>query len=104
MEIKSYLPFFLIIIIIFWLPNKLWSVFFLTFPIPFCPAEEEPLKTTYGCEGRTLTVECPQGFVIRIQRANYGRLSLHPCSDDGDPEGWELDCLSTKALPTVMEL
>lgn len=30
-----------------------------------------------------MDVSCPDSYVIHIQNANYGRMSLHICNDEG---------------------
>jgi len=37
-------------------------------------------RTKYGCEGSSLELECEEGAVISLVRANYGRFSLSICN------------------------
>lgn len=54
-------------------------------------------ETAYACEGKTLTIECEQGNLINLIRANYGRFSITICNDHGNVD-WSVNCMSAKSL------
>lgn len=54
-------------------------------------------ETAYACEGKTLKIECKDGEVIHLIRANYGRFSITICNDHGNTE-WSVNCMSNKSL------
>jgi len=53
----------------------------------------------YGCEGTTLQLSCPQGELLQVVRANYGRFSLEVCNSSGNTS-WSFNCIQhqTKAI------
>ncbi|XP_077288150.1 latrophilin Cirl-like [Arctopsyche grandis] len=60
-------------------------------------AELPRYETAYACEGKTLKIECKDGEVIQLIRANYGRFSITICNDHGNTE-WSVNCMSNKSL------
>ncbi|GLV46319.1 Calcium-independent receptor for alpha-latrotoxin [Carabus blaptoides fortunei] len=54
-------------------------------------------ETAYACEGKTLKIECKEGELIRLIRANYGRFSITICNDHGNTD-WSVNCMSPKSL------
>ncbi|KAF5286236.1 hypothetical protein FQR65_LT02248 [Abscondita terminalis] len=54
-------------------------------------------ETAYACEGKTLKIECKDGELIRLIRANYGRFSITICNDHGNTD-WSVNCMSPKSL------
>ncbi|XP_012941593.2 uncharacterized protein LOC101864702 [Aplysia californica] len=65
-------------------------------------ADAKP-RTAYACENEALTLECEEGRVIRIQRANYGRFAIDVCNKYGETEGWSVQCFSPKSKDTISE-
>ncbi|XP_073993795.1 latrophilin Cirl-like isoform X2 [Rhodnius prolixus] len=60
--------------------------------------QEHPrYDTAYACEGKTLQIECKDGELINLIRANYGRFSITICNDHGNTE-WSVNCMSPKSL------
>ncbi|KAJ9585473.1 hypothetical protein L9F63_002738, partial [Diploptera punctata] len=53
--------------------------------------------TAYACEGKTLKIECKEGELIHLIRANYGRFSITICNDHGNTD-WSVNCMSPKSL------
>ncbi|KAK7099782.1 latrophilin-like protein 1 isoform X2 [Littorina saxatilis] len=58
-------------------------------------------RTTYACENGMLILDCPQGHVIRIVRANYGRFTLSMCNPRGITSNMNLRCQSITASEVV---
>ncbi|XP_031336260.1 latrophilin Cirl [Photinus pyralis] len=54
-------------------------------------------ETAYACEGKTLKIECKDGELIKLIRANYGRFSITICNDHGNTD-WSVNCMSPKSL------
>ncbi|XP_065079061.1 latrophilin Cirl [Ochlerotatus camptorhynchus] len=54
-------------------------------------------ETAYACEGKTLMIECENGDLINLIRANYGRFSITICNDHGNVD-WSVNCMSPKSL------
>lgn len=63
----------------------------------FCVAEQPRYDTAYACEGKTLKIECKEGELIHLIRANYGRFSITICNDHGNTD-WSVNCMSPKSL------
>ncbi|XP_054279691.1 latrophilin Cirl-like isoform X2 [Macrosteles quadrilineatus] len=61
------------------------------------PKEQHRYDTAYACEGKTLKIECKDGELIHLIRANYGRFSITICNDHGNTE-WSVNCMSPKSL------
>ncbi|XP_014249876.1 latrophilin Cirl-like isoform X3 [Cimex lectularius] len=60
--------------------------------------QEQPrYDTAYACEGKTLRIDCKDGELINLIRANYGRFSITICNDHGNTE-WSVNCMSPKSL------
>ncbi|XP_030748603.1 latrophilin Cirl isoform X2 [Sitophilus oryzae] len=59
--------------------------------------EQYRYETAYACEGKTLKIECKDGEVIKLIRANYGRFSITICNDHGNTD-WSVNCMSPKSL------
>ncbi|XP_065206272.1 latrophilin Cirl-like [Planococcus citri] len=53
--------------------------------------------TAYACDGKMLKIECKEGYVINLIRANYGRYSITVCNDHGSTE-WSVNCMSHKSF------
>lgn len=60
-------------------------------------SEQYRYETAYACEGKTLKIECKDGEVIKLIRANYGRFSITICNDHGNTD-WSVNCMSPKSL------
>nr|CAD7570187.1 unnamed protein product [Timema californicum] len=60
-------------------------------------SEQPRYDTAYACEGKTLKIECNEGEIIHLIRANYGRFSITICNDHGNTE-WSVNCMSPKSL------
>lgn len=56
----------------------------------------EPYDTAYACEGKILRIECKNGELIDLLRANYGRFSITVCNDHGNTE-WSVNCMAPKS-------
>lgn len=54
-------------------------------------------KTNWACEGNTLKLECEEGQLIHLVRANYGRFSLSICNDGGQTD-LSVNCMSYKSF------
>ncbi|GLH02729.1 Uncharacterized protein GBIM_08694 [Gryllus bimaculatus] len=59
--------------------------------------EQARYDTAYACEGKTLKIECKEGELIHLIRANYGRFSITICNDHGNTD-WSVNCMSHKSL------
>lgn len=44
-----------------------------------------------------MKLECRDGELIHLIRANYGRFSITICNDHGNTD-WSVNCMSTKSL------
>ncbi|CAN8028397.1 unnamed protein product, partial [Ixodes persulcatus] len=60
-------------------------------------AERIRYTTEYTCEGRELSISCPDNYQIHLVRANYGRLSIGICNDYGRLD-WSVNCMSYKSF------
>lgn len=56
--------------------------------------------TAYACDGKMLKIECKEGYVINLIRANYGRYSITVCNDHGSTD-WSVNCMSPKSFGTL---
>lgn len=54
-------------------------------------------RTKYGCEGSTLDIECEEGTVINLVRANFGRFSISICNEGGNTT-WSTNCIQPTTL------
>jgi len=54
-------------------------------------------RTKYGCEGTTVDIECEEGRVINLVRANFGRFSISICNDMGNTT-WSTNCIQPTTL------
>ncbi|XP_034936130.1 latrophilin Cirl-like isoform X6 [Chelonus insularis] len=57
----------------------------------------ERYETAYECEGKTLRLECGEGELIHLIRANYGRFSITICNEHGNTD-WSVNCMSQKSF------
>ncbi|XP_035725800.1 latrophilin Cirl-like isoform X2 [Vespa mandarinia] len=57
----------------------------------------ERYDTAYACEGKTLWIECGEGKLIHLIRANYGRFSITICNEHGNTD-WSVNCMSPKTF------
>ncbi|XP_066588613.1 latrophilin Cirl-like isoform X1 [Prorops nasuta] len=57
----------------------------------------ERYDTAYACEGKTLEIECGEGMLIHLIRANYGRFSITICNEHGNTD-WKVDCMSPRSF------
>ncbi|XP_074098364.1 latrophilin Cirl isoform X2 [Cotesia typhae] len=53
--------------------------------------------TAYECEGKTLRIECGEGELINLIRANYGRFSITICNEHGNTD-WSVNCMAQKSF------
>nr|XP_018896108.1 PREDICTED: latrophilin Cirl-like isoform X8 [Bemisia tabaci] len=60
-------------------------------------AKQSRYLTAYACEGKTLKIECEEGELINLIRANYGRFSITICNDHGNTD-WSVNCMSPTSL------
>lgn len=63
----------------------------------------ERYDTAYACEGKTLRIECPEGELIHLIRANYGRFSITICNEHGDTD-WSVNCMSPKSFRVLYSM
>jgi len=54
-------------------------------------------KTTYACEGNKMELNCDEGKLIHLVRANYGRFSLSICNENGH-SNYSVQCASFRAF------
>ncbi|KAF7990078.1 hypothetical protein HCN44_009021 [Aphidius gifuensis] len=59
--------------------------------------DRERYDTAYECEGKQLRIECGEGEVIHLIRANYGRFSITICNEHGNTD-WSVNCMSQKSF------
>ncbi|KAK0084893.1 hypothetical protein PV325_006176 [Microctonus aethiopoides] len=64
----------------------------LLLPLPY-----KRYDTAYECEGKTLKIECREGELINLIRANYGRFSITICNEHGNTD-WSVNCMSQKSF------
>ena len=57
-------------------------------------------RTKYGCEGSLLELECEEGAVINLVRANYGRFSISICNGEGNT-AWSVNCMEPRTLRII---
>jgi hypothetical protein len=62
-----------------------------------CSSGTAERHTKYGCEGTVLDIECEEGRVISLVRANYGRLSISVCNELGNTT-WSTNCIQPTTL------
>uniref|UniRef100_A0A0A9VTS3 Latrophilin Cirl n=3 Tax=Lygus hesperus TaxID=30085 RepID=A0A0A9VTS3_LYGHE len=63
----------------------------------------EPYDTAYACEGKILRIECKNGELIDLLRANYGRFSITVCNDHGNTE-WSVNCMAPKSRRVLQSM
>ncbi|XP_066996980.1 latrophilin Cirl isoform X2 [Anabrus simplex] len=80
-----------------WLRSLIWLCLVLLPAALARNAEQPRYDTAYACEGKTLKIECKEGELIHLIRANYGRFSITICNDHGNTE-WSVNCMSPKSL------
>ncbi|XP_049823101.1 latrophilin Cirl isoform X3 [Aethina tumida] len=71
------------------------------YPIPTPRIKKYRYETAYACEGKTLKIECKEGELIKLIRANYGRFSITICNDHGNTD-WSVNCMSPKSLQVLL--
>ncbi|XP_054920461.1 latrophilin Cirl-like isoform X4 [Dermacentor andersoni] len=59
-------------------------------------------KTAYACEGSQLGFSCPEGQLISLIRANYGRFSISICNEHGTLD-WSVDCKSNRSYNVIRD-
>jgi len=57
-------------------------------------------RTKYGCEGSMLDIECEEGTMINLVRANYGRFSISICNGEGNT-AWSVNCMEPRTLRVI---
>ena len=60
------------------------------------------MKTSYACQGDRLDLQCPQGSVIKVMRANYGRFSVGICNQHGITD-WSVNCMAPRSLRILQD-
>ena len=60
------------------------------------------MKTSYACQGDRLDLQCPQGSVINVMRANYGRFSVGICNQHGITD-WSVNCMAPRSLRILQD-
>ena len=60
------------------------------------------MQTSYACQGDKLDLVCPQGTVIRVMRANYGRFSVGICNEHGITD-WSVNCMAPRSLRILQD-
>ncbi|XP_018302891.1 latrophilin Cirl isoform X5 [Mycetomoellerius zeteki] len=77
--------------------GSLLLAWFLTNGCAVVARNIERYDTAYACEGKTLEIECGEGKLIHLIRANYGRFSITICNEHGNTE-WSVNCMSPKSF------
>lgn len=57
-------------------------------------------QTKYGCQGSTLKIECEEGELINLVRANFGRFSISICNEEGITD-WSVNCMEPRTLRII---
>lgn len=65
-------------------------------------AVQNDMKTLYACQGDTLDLTCPVGYVIKVMRANYGRFSVGICNEHGITD-WSVNCMAPRSLRILQD-
>ena len=73
---------------------------FVMFVILFAVVAGGERRTKYGCEGSSLELECEEGAVISLVRANYGRFSISICNGEGNT-AWSVNCMEPRTLRII---
>ena len=60
-------------------------------------------RTKYGCEGSVLDIQCEEGTVINLVRANYGRFSIAICNQQGLTH-WTVNCAARNTISIVEKM
>ncbi|XP_020288544.1 latrophilin Cirl-like isoform X3 [Pseudomyrmex gracilis] len=60
------------------------------------------VNVAYACEGKMLEMQCQEGHLIRMVRANYGRFSVTVCNDEGETE-WSVNCMAPKTMTVLTD-
>jgi len=60
------------------------------------------MKTSYACQGSTLSLSCPVDHVIKVMRANYGRFSVAICNEEGITD-WSVNCMAPRSLRILQD-
>uniref|UniRef100_A0A7E4ULD6 Latrophilin Cirl n=1 Tax=Panagrellus redivivus TaxID=6233 RepID=A0A7E4ULD6_PANRE len=81
-------------------PRIAWTIFTLLCFATHAFANDMVQVTK--CEGETAKLSCPDGLVIDIALANYGRFSVNPCNPDG-LTNLSTACLNKDTLDIVKE-
>lgn len=76
----------------------LWTVVLVLLYSRFIMAKDhhQNYYTVYACDGKMLKIECKEGYVINLIRANYGRYSITVCNDNGSTD-WSVNCMSHRS-------
>lgn len=93
-NVKYYCLDMLVVLIFFYSD---YNILLLCWIDMFVVSEQHRYDTAYACEGKTLKIECKDGEIIHLIRANYGRFSITICNDHGNTE-WSVNCMSPKSL------
>ncbi|XP_035778355.1 latrophilin Cirl-like [Anopheles albimanus] len=81
-----------------WTNANQWALVIVTIALLGSVGAVAPkYETAYACEGKTLMIECENGDLINLIRANYGRFSITICNDHGNVD-WSVNCMSPKSL------
>ena len=67
-----------------------------------CAGAAQDMKTSYACQGDRLDLQCPQGTVIKVMRANYGRFSVGICNEHGITD-WSVNCMAPRSLRILQD-
>ncbi|CAF4923828.1 unnamed protein product [Pieris macdunnoughi] len=79
---------------------EIFTLFIFGAILGLCVSEPPQIDRRYACEGKTLNIECNNGSVIRLIRANYGRFLITICNKNGNTN-WNTNCFSTQSMRVV---
>ena len=84
------------------LKRKPYMIVDYFFNVVVAEAVQNDMKTLYACQGDTLDLTCPVGYVIKVMRANYGRFSVGICNEHGITD-WSVNCMAPRSLRILQD-
>ena len=84
------------------LKKKSYMIVDYFFNVLVVEAVQNDMKTLYACQGDTLDLTCPVGYVIKVMRANYGRFSVGICNEHGITD-WSVNCMAPRSLRILQD-
>ena len=82
--------------------SYVFTIKFNVFLISGPGSAQAGMQTSYACQGDKLDLVCPQGSVIRVMRANYGRFSVGICNEHGITD-WSVNCMAPRSLRILQD-